>query len=489
MIGELHFPWLALTTLLPLVGAAVVWRMSDLNAARRWSIGFSAAALACSLAAWADFETLNVPLAHDPGEIFTRLAGRELFTLDELSALLVPLAALLYLLTAVATLRSKMPRYSFSANLISEAILLATFNCREPWGIVALLVLGTLPPVWELYARHRPMRVYLFHMGLFSLLLLAGWGLVEWERTLGGDGKSHSLWPLVPLLLAVFIRSGIAPFHCWVTDLFEHATFGTALAFVTPMVGAYAAVRLILPTAPLEVLHAMGIVSLLTAVYAAGMALVQREARRFFCYVFISHSALVLVGLETGTPAGVTGALVVWLSLGISLAGFGLTLRALESRHGRLSLVAYHGVYGHTPLLAICFMLTGMASVGFPGTFGFLGSELLIDGVIHTYPIVGLGVTLAAALNGIAVVQAYFKLFTGTKHVSSVPLGVCFREQVAVLTLIALIVGGGAWPQPGMLSRHNAAKEILSGRPSELVVEEHTVAKNESGKLENNLPR
>src|SRR6185436_1418625 len=110
-----------------------------------------------------------------------------------------------------------------------------------------------------------------------------------------------------------------------------------------------------------------------TAVYAAGMGLVQREARRFFCYLFLSHSALVLVGLEIATPIGLTGALCVWLSVGLAQGGFGLALRSLESRTGRLSLVGFHGLYEHVPRLATLFLLTGLASVGFPGTFGFVG--------------------------------------------------------------------------------------------------------------------
>jgi NADH-quinone oxidoreductase subunit M len=48
-----------------------------------------------------------------------------------------------------------------------------------------------------------------------------------------------------------------------------------------------------------------------------------------------------------------------------------LSLRALEARHRRLSLAGFHGLYEHTPALAVCFLLTGLASVGFPGTFGF----------------------------------------------------------------------------------------------------------------------
>ena len=66
------------------------------------------------------------------------------------------------------------------------------------------------------------------------------------------------------------------------TDLFEKATFGTALLFVAPMTGAYAVMRLVFPIAPDWALQSIAIVSLVTAVYAGCMTLVQHEARRFF---------------------------------------------------------------------------------------------------------------------------------------------------------------------------------------------------------------
>ncbi len=197
------------------------------------------------------------------------------------------------------------------------------------------------------------------------------------------------------LIGAILIRSGSVPVHCWMTDLFENASFATALLFVTPMAGAYAAVRLVLPISPDWALQSIAIISLITAVYAAGMALVQREARRFFAYLFLSNSSLVLVGLEVATPIGLTGGLCVWLSVGMSLAGFGLTLRALESRTGRMSLEKYHGLYDHMPALAAFFLLTGLASIGFPGTVGFVGAELLVEGAVGVYPVVGMLVVFA----------------------------------------------------------------------------------------------
>jgi NADH-quinone oxidoreductase subunit M len=222
--------------------------------------------------------------------------------------------------------------------LVSEALLLATLSCRAPWGVIGLLAAQTVPPFLELRGRKRSTRVFVLHMLLSVGLLAAGWALIDAE----GPKSTHSIWAVGMLMAGVLIRSGSVPVHCWMTDLFENVTFGTALLYVTPMAGAYAAVRLVLPVAPDWALHTIALLSLTTAVYAAGMTLVQREARRFFCYLFLSHSSLVLVGLEVATPIGLTGALCVWLSVGISLAGFGLTLRAVEGRTGRLSMAEYH---------------------------------------------------------------------------------------------------------------------------------------------------
>jgi NADH-quinone oxidoreductase subunit M len=120
-------------------------------------------------------------------------------------------------------------------------------------------------------------------------------------------------------------------------------------------------------------------------------------------------------------------------------------------------------------------LLTGMASVGFPGTLGFLGTELLVDGAVQTYPYVGMFVVVAAALNGIAVMKAYFLLFTGKRQEASVTLAVSGREVFAVVTLIVLIIGGGIYPQPNVESRHIAAEELLEKREAAALSSPHTL--------------
>lgn len=293
-------------------------------------------------------------------------------------------------------------------------------------------------------------------MGLFSGLLLIGYSMFQ----LGGGSETLGLMSGAILSAATLLRSGIFPFHCWTTDLFEKAAFGTAMLFLTPLTGAYAVMRLVLPIAPDWALHVIAIVSLFTAVYASGMALVQTEARRFFCYLLLSNASLVLVGLELVTPIGLAGALCVWLSVGLSLTGFGVTLRSIESRIGRVSLNDYHGLYQQMPRFAGFFLLTGLASIGFPGTIGFIAMELLVEGAVEVYPLIGSVVVIASALNGIAVLHAYFRIFTGRRPIAQISLQARFSERISILLLTVLIVGGGLVPGPSIASRYHAAIEL-----------------------------
>jgi NADH-quinone oxidoreductase subunit M len=347
--------------------------------------------------------------------------------------------------------------------LFGDAVLLAIFACVEPWPMIGLMITSAVPRAFELRRRGRPARVYLLHMGAFAALLVVGWLFAASAPALAG----------VLLLGAVLVRSGTVPFHLWVADLCENGTFGNSLLFVAPLVGVYAAVRLVLPLAPDWALAGMGVLSLATALYAAGLATVQTDARRFFAYLFLSHASLILVGMESVGLGGreavsLTGALALWVSVVLSLGGLGLTLRALEARLGRLSMADYRGLYEQSPALAVCFLLTGLASVGFPGTMGFVAAEMLLTGVAEASPAMGALTVLVAAINGIAILRAYLLLFTGRRYAGSVSLAITARERFAVLTLAALILLGGLAPQGSVESRYKAAEAILRARDGQM---------------------
>ena len=263
-MNELHFPWLEVAVLLPALGATIVARTARLRRCARASLFLTAVTLVAALGAWFDLGYIHSFEAHDRWDLSEQLFGVDLFVVDELSAPLLALACLQYFLTILSTLRSKVKRFSFALTLISESLLLAALACKIPWGIVAFLSLRTISPLVEIIRRNRSPRVYLIHMVAFVVLLVVGQYLVS------ASPETSSTLGMSLLAAAVLLRSGVVPVHCWMTDLFEKASFGTSLLFVTPMVGAYGR-------------HATRITNCS-----------QLDSRRH-CGVFVAHGCLCLV--------------------------------------------------------------------------------------------------------------------------------------------------------------------------------------------------
>ncbi|MCA8982202.1 MAG: oxidoreductase [Planctomycetaceae bacterium] len=460
MIRDLHLPWLELSIACPLLAAMVCFYLRNHLLAQKVALGSSIVTFLLTVGEWIDFGTLGTFAAQDRGSLIRLLLGHEFFMVDELSAPLLPKVAILYTLTIAATMRSKASRFSFGLTMISEAIIVATLSCSYAPVLIFLLLLGTIPPWLEMRSRGNSTRVYSIYMVAHIGFLILGTILLS----LGGLDSAMGMVAACLLVVSALIRAGIFPAHTWIIDLFEKSTFGTAILFVAPMTGTYVVMRLVLPAVPVWGLHGVAMLSLLTAVYSAGLALVQTEARRYFAFLFISHSSLVLAGLEIANPIGMTGALCIWLETGISMGGFALTLRAVEARIGRISLDQYHGLFNHTPYLGALFLLTGLASVGFPGSLAFVGMELLIEGTVDVYPLVGTIIVLAAMLNGISVLRAYFRIFTGTRHVATISLRARPPERAAAIVMSLLILGVGLWPGAAVRSRHHAADALLKIR-------------------------
>ena len=198
-----------------------------------------------------------------------------------------------------------MRRFSFSWSLAAEAIRLATFSCKEPWLLIGLLAVSTVPPYVEL-RQPRPADAGL-RAAHGALRRPAGRGLGGRRRPAADSrpppgGRPCRCWP------PSWSAAGPCPAHCWVTDWFEHASFGIALLYVVPLGGVYAAVRLVLPIGPDWVLAEHRPRSRWSRPSTPpGWRPIQRETRRFFAHLFLSHASLVLVGLELHTELSLTG--------------------------------------------------------------------------------------------------------------------------------------------------------------------------------------
>jgi NADH-quinone oxidoreductase subunit M len=178
----------------------------------------------------------------------------------------------------------------------------------------------------------------------------------------------------------------------------------------------------------------------------------------------MSQSALVMAGLDCTSVSALAGGLLVWLSAGLAFAGLARSVLVLEARRGRLDLTAYHGGYERMSVLAITFLAMGLACTGFPGTLGFVGQELLVNGAVDAFPVMGFAVVIASALTGLAVLRMYFSLFCGRPDPlahSRLPFGLTRREAWTFVALVIALVGFGVAPGPLVDSRVEASAEIL----------------------------
>jgi NADH-quinone oxidoreductase subunit M len=457
-------PWLAVLIALPALVVGGSFLPIDVERLRRLAtlaaVIMLTAALAVAVSPGLRVLTIHTSaLSWIPG-------GEAVIRINALSSVLLPFAAGLWLLTVAVTPRAALDRSGLRRTAVATLITLASFLTESA---VVLLLLSVASVVAFMSALSHPShqqqrRVVGAYLGFSTLLFGVGVALLIAPGTRGTMLENAGMWLIV---IAALVRKGIVPFHAWVPEVFDHGRLGPAILFNAPQLGAYMTVVLIVPRASPQMLRVIAILALGTAVYGAALALVQTSARRACGYLFMSQSALVMAGLDCTSVSALAGGLLVWLSAGIAFAGLARSVLVLEARRGRLDLTTYHGGYERMPLLAISFLAMGLACTGFPGTLGFVGQELLVDGAVDAFPVMGFAVVIASAFTGLAVLRMYFSLFCGrpdTRAHPSLRFGLTPREAWTFVAVVTALVGLGLVPRPIVDSRFAASEDILRQR-------------------------
>jgi NADH-quinone oxidoreductase subunit M len=399
--------------------------------------------------------------------------GEAIVRVDALSSVLLPFAAGLWLLTVAVTPRAALGRAGLRRTAIATLITLASFLTESAVVLLLLSAASVWTFLWALSdpAHRNQRRIVLIYLGISTLIFGVGIVLLIGPGVGNTTLETAGMWLIV---ISALVRKGIVPFHAWVPEVFDHGGLGPAILFNSPQIGAYATVVLIVPRATPEMLRVIAILALGTAVYGAALALVQTSARRACGYLFMSQSALVMAGLDCTSAGALAGGLLVWLSAGLAFAGLARCVLVLEARRGRLDLTTYHGGYERMPLLAISFLCMGLACTGFPGTLGFVGQELLVNGAVDAFPVMGFAIVIASALTGLAVVRMYFSMFCGRPDVlssSDVRFGLAKREAWTFVALVITLVAFGVAPRPLVDSRFAASHEVLRARQAHMTAQ------------------
>ncbi|MEY2488211.1 MAG: NADH-quinone oxidoreductase subunit, partial [Verrucomicrobiota bacterium] len=246
--------------------------------------------------------------------------------------------------------------------------------------------------------------------------------------------------------LGFSVLAGIWPLHTWAPT--GHVAAPTAgsmlLAGIVMKLGAYAALRVAMNLFPdgfqmwskwIAVLGVIGIV------YAAAVALRQRDLKFVIGYSSVSHMGFVLLGLATANALGVGGAVLQMFSHGVIAALlFAVAGRMVYRRtHTRdLDALSEMGLGRTLPFAAFSFVIASAASMGIPGFSGFAAEITILLGVWKTYPaavlITGAGMVLVAAFTLRALKKTFFdeKYRAVREQDGRVPVDADWNERGAI---------------------------------------------------------
>jgi NADH-quinone oxidoreductase subunit M len=280
----------------------------------------------------------------------------------------------------------------------------------------------------------------------------------------------EQLWLFAAFALAFSIKVPVFPLHTWLPDAHVEApTPGSVvLAAVLLKMGTYGYVRFLLPLFPgaaqhetvVAVMLALGTIGIL---YAAWVAAVQPDAKKLVAYTSVAHMGFVVIGVFGLTVNGIQGGLMVMISHGLSTGALFLLLGMLyERRHSRL-IADFGGLSEVAPWLATAFVITALASIGLPGTSGFVGEFLALLGTFETHPwtagIATLGVIFAAYYMLPMVQRIFFNRLTDDHNRTMHDL--TRRELAILIPLIALMLWIGVQPAALMRRMEPSVEAVL----------------------------
>jgi len=284
-------------------------------------------------------------------------------------------------------------------------------------------------------------------------------------------------WAFPILFLGFAVLAGIWPLHTWAPT--GHVAAPTAgsmlLAGIVMKLGAYAGLRVAMNLfpqgfqmwrSPIAFLAVIGIL------YAAAVALRQRDLKFVIGYSSVSHMGFVLLGFAAGNVFGVSGAVLQMFSHGvIGTLLFAVAGRMIYRRtHTRdLDALAGMNLRRALPFAAFTFVIASAASMGIPGFSGFAAEITILIGAWKTYPIAvwitGAGMVLVAAFTLRALKRAFFDSPGGTTSVSSENLTqtlepITIPEKLGAGLLMFTTLAVGLYPKI-LLDRIQPAVEAM----------------------------
>ncbi len=361
---------------------------------------------------------------------------------DGISVLFLPLTALLALclmLYAEHTVTRNLRRYLIAIFAL-ETTLMGRFVSLDLLLFCAFMFADLVPSYilvtrWgEGRERFRVAREYVALMWVGALSVLAGAIMLaynyrtEESAALGTGALSFDYLALLNtpvtgsatvifflMLVGFAVRAPIFPFHAWLPKVLNQGpVLGLSVFVVGLPVGTYGLLRFVIPLMPDQAarwspyLAAVGAVAI---IYGAVLAVEQTNLRSLLAFGNVSHVGVITLGLFSLNYEALQGSLLQMVNLGAAGAGLFFIAGFMHERVGSVSLPAVAGMANYAPVLAACFLVIGLASVGLPPTNGFNGEHLIALGALEKHWALAIVVALGTLLTAVYLLSYFSRGF------------------------------------------------------------------------------
>jgi NADH-quinone oxidoreductase subunit M len=277
-------------------------------------------------------------------------------------------------------------------------------------------------------------------------------------------------WLFLGFLASFAVKVPMWPVHTWLPDAHVEApTAGSMiLAGVLLKMGGYGFLRFSLPMFPMASEYFAPLIftlSIIAVIYTSLVALAQSDMKKMIAYSSVAHMGFVTIGIFTLTEQGIAGAMFQMISHGLVSAALFFCVGVVYDRLHTRDISAYGGVATVMPRYAVFFMFMMLASVGLPGTSGFVGEMLVLVGAWHASSWVAFFTATGLVLGATYMLWLYRRVMFGAIVNDAVKTmePMQMREFTIFLPLSFLVLLFGVYPMTLLDVMAVSIQSVLDG--------------------------
>ncbi len=264
------------------------------------------------------------------------------------------------------------------------------------------------------------------------------------------------------LLIGFGILISLVPFHSWAPGAYASAPTPVAMlhAGVLKKFGLYGLLRVAVPLLPegaRDWSQLLLVLLVLNILYIGLVTIAQKRLDTMLGYSSVMHMGYVFLGIAAGNAVGLSGAALLMLGHGLSIAALFAIAGHLRQTSPTLAFTDFGGIAKKAPFLGYAFGMAAFASIGLPGFVNFASETMVFFGAFGSAPMPGtfafsaIQIAVICGLWGVVIsavymLRAFRKMFMGEGAGAVVADAAPVLRWSLIILLVALLIGG-IWPK------------------------------------------